>query len=60
MSNLLSLFQVFRRDRRAVTALEYGLIAAVVVVTGLATFSVIGDDLASKFSTVSNSVADGE
>ncbi len=42
----------FRRDRRAVTALEYGLIAAAVVAIGLAGFSVVGTDLATKFTAV--------
>ena len=39
-------------DRRAVTALEYGLIAAVVVAIGLAGFSVIGDTMAEKVNTL--------
>ncbi len=45
-----------KTDKRAVTALEYGLIAAVVVVTGLATFSGIGTNLASKFTKISTNL----
>jgi pilus assembly protein Flp/PilA len=41
-----------KTDRRAVTALEYGLIAAAVVAVGLAGFSVIGTNLAAKFTNV--------
>lgn len=52
MLSLLLRFTDLHRDRRAVTALEYGLIAAVVVAVGLAGFSIIGDDLATKYSSV--------
>lgn len=45
-------FTDLHRDRRAVTALEYALIGATVVAVGLAGFSVIGDDLAPKFTSV--------
>lgn len=41
-----------RSDMRAVTALEYGLIAAAVVAIGLAGFGVIGDNLKTKFDAV--------
>jgi Flp pilus assembly pilin Flp len=41
-----------KTDKRAVTALEYGLIAAAVVAVGLAGFSVIGTNLALKFNNV--------
>ena len=53
MSTLLYL-SCLRRDQRAVTALEYGLIAAAVVAVGLAGFSLIGGDLANMFNSVSN------
>ena len=50
--------RLFRRysvkGRRAVTSLEYGLIAAVVVVVGLASFSTIGTRVATKVNTVKN------
>ena len=41
-----------KTDKRAVTALEYGLIAAAVVAVGLAGFSVVGTNLATKFTSV--------
>lgn len=45
-----------RKDRHAVTALEYGLIAAAVVAIGLAGFSVIGTDLAAKVGSVESAM----
>ncbi|HBK08974.1 MAG TPA: Flp family type IVb pilin [Acetobacteraceae bacterium] len=39
-------------DRKGVTALEYGVIAAVTIVVGLAAFATIGTDLAAKFASV--------
>lgn len=41
-----------KTDKRAVTALEYGLIAATVVVVGMAAFSGIGTNLSTKFTAV--------
>ena len=46
------------RDRRAVTALEYGLIAAAVVVVGLSAFSLIGDQLANTVANVTAALPD--
>ncbi len=45
-----------KTDKRAVTALEYGLIAAAVVAVGLAGFSVVGTNLATKFTAVKAAV----
>jgi Flp pilus assembly pilin Flp len=39
-------------DRRAVTALEYGLIAGVIVATIAVGFSVLATSLSTKFSTI--------
>ncbi len=49
---LVSTMQALRVDRRGVTALEYGVIAAVVIVVGLATVSTIGDQLATVFTNI--------
>lgn len=46
-----------KTDTRAVTALEYGLIAAAVVAVGLAGFSVVGDSLATKMTAVKTAIA---
>ncbi len=45
-----------KTDKRAVTALEYGLIAAAVVAVGLAGFSVVGTSLSGKFTSVKNAL----
>lgn len=45
-----------KTDKRAVTALEYGLIAAAVVAVGLAGFSVVGTNVATKMTSVKNAL----
>jgi pilus assembly protein Flp/PilA len=46
-----------RADRRAVTALEHGLIAALIAVVVIGTISALGSSLKISFSTVSSVVA---
>ena len=43
-------------DRRAVTALEYGLIAGVIVATVAVGFSLLANNLSTKFSGVGGSL----
>jgi Flp pilus assembly pilin Flp len=45
-----------RKDRRAVTALEYGLIAGVIVATIMVGFSLLANDLSQQFQNIGNSV----
>jgi pilus assembly protein Flp/PilA len=45
-------------DRSGATAIEYGLIAALVSVAGIAAFSLLGDSLNDLFDLVSSAVAD--
>jgi Flp pilus assembly pilin Flp len=45
-----------RTDRRAVTALEYGLIAGVIVATIMVGFSLLANDLSQQFEGIGNSV----
>ncbi len=45
-----------KADRRAVTALEYALIAGVIVATILAGFQVLANDMSSKFSNIGGSL----
>ena len=54
MYALIKTWLELKTDKRAVTALEYGLIAAAVVAVGLASFSAIGTNLATKVNTVKN------
>lgn len=44
------------RDRRGVTALEYGLIAAAVVAVGLVGFGTLESSLSSEFEKVGTSL----
>lgn len=57
MNTLLLRLTRLRDDCKAVTALEYGLIAAAVVAVGLAGFSIIGDNLHSKMATVDTAMS---
>jgi pilus assembly protein Flp/PilA len=45
-----------RADRRAVTALEYGLIAGVIVATIAVGFALLANDLSQQFENIGNSV----
>jgi Flp pilus assembly pilin Flp len=44
-------------DRQAVTALEYGLIAGVIVATIMFGFTLLAGDLSQQFLSIGNSVA---
>ena len=43
-----------KTDKRAVTALEYGLIAGVLVATIIVGFGLLGNQLSTKFGNVAN------
>ena len=43
-------------DSRGVTAIEYGLIAALIAVAAIAMISSVGTNLTNTFSTVANSL----
>lgn len=45
-------FPQLAQDRRAVTALEYGLIAALTVAVGLAAVDTIGGNLAANVTAI--------
>jgi pilus assembly protein Flp/PilA len=48
-----------RADRRGVTALEYGLIAGVIVATIAVGFALLANDLSQQFQNIGNSVTAG-
>jgi pilus assembly protein Flp/PilA len=48
----LVLAQKFKMDKRAVTAMEYGLIAALVAVVIIAAVTTIGKNLSNTFTSV--------
>jgi Flp pilus assembly pilin Flp len=45
-----------KADRRAVTALEYGLIAGVIVATIAVGFAILANDLSSQFGAIGGSL----
>ena len=45
-----------RMDKRAVTALEYGLIAGVIVATIAVGFTLLAGNLSNKFSSIGTSI----
>lgn len=51
-TTIASRLAALRKDEKGVTALEYGIIAAAVIVTGLASFSEIGPRLAGVFTSI--------
>jgi Flp pilus assembly pilin Flp len=51
-----SLWLRLKVDRRAVTALEYGLIAGVIVATIAVGFSLLASDLSQEFENIGTSV----
>jgi Flp pilus assembly pilin Flp len=56
MINYLKPWLLLRADHRAVTALEYALIAGVLVATILIGFNVFAGDLANRFNNVGGSL----
>ena len=56
MIYLASVWAAFKADRRAVTALEYGLIAGVIVATVAVGFSLLANGLSTRFQDVGSSL----
>ncbi len=54
MFHILHAWLSLKLDRRAVTSLEYGLIAAIVVGVALVGFSGVGTNVAVKMNKVKN------
>ncbi len=44
----------FLKDEQGATAIEYGLIAALIAVAAITAMSSLGDELSTTFSTVSS------
>ena len=56
MIEYLKTWLALKTDQRAVTALEYGLIAAVLVATVMVGFGTLGGDLKTQFENIGNSL----
>jgi pilus assembly protein Flp/PilA len=52
----MTLFSRFVRDESGATAIEYGLIAALIAVVVIGAVTTVGTKLSGTFSTVSGSV----
>jgi pilus assembly protein Flp/PilA len=53
---LMALRHYLIEDRRGVTAIEYGLIAALIAVAAVVIMGTVGTDLSSVFSQVASSL----
>ena len=56
MINYIKLWVSLKTDRRAVTALEYGLIAGVIVATIAVGFSLLANNLSSEFVEIGDNL----
>ncbi|MGV7211169.1 Flp family type IVb pilin [Oxalobacteraceae bacterium A2-2] len=56
MSTLLSAAKRFARDERGITAIEYGLIAAVMAAAIAAAFKLLGPALQSAFKDIADTI----
>lgn len=57
MKSFVSAITRFANDEGGVTAIEYGLIAALIGVIAIGSMTSIGTTLAAKFLTVANALA---
>lgn len=53
----LKIWLAFSTDRRAVTALEYGLIAALIAGVLITSVTLLGTDIAAKFTTIAGRIS---
>ncbi len=56
MTGIVALFRAWRADRRAVTALEYGIIASILGLALVTIFGSFGKTLTTLFSRVGTSI----
>ena len=54
----MTFFKNMLRDEAGATAIEYGLIAALIAVAAIAALQNLGGELETTFNTVSNELAD--
>lgn len=59
MSNIVKSFQALRRDEKGATAIEYGLIAALVAVVIIGGLTALGGGLTGLFETVGGALGGG-
>ena len=56
MKRFIQIAKNFARNEEGATAIEYGLLAALIAVVIIATVTQMGDSLKGTFETVSNSL----
>ena len=54
----MNIISRFVRDESGATAIEYGLIAALIAVVIITALTAVGTQLSAKFSTIATSVGD--
>ena len=52
----LEMMKHLRRDDSGVTAIEYGLIAALIAVVAIAAFQLVGSNISNTFNTVAGAM----
>ncbi|MEE4350690.1 MAG: Flp family type IVb pilin [Pacificimonas sp.] len=52
----MSFIRNFRRDEEGATAIEYGLIAALIAVAAMAAMSALGDSISNTFTEASDAM----
>lgn len=55
----MSFIRNFRRDEEGATAIEYGLIAALIAVAAMAAMSALGDSVTNTFTEASGAMSNG-
>lgn len=50
----MKIFKMLRKDEKGATAIEYGLIAALVAVAAIGALGTLGDNLSATFSSVAS------
>ena len=56
MQALTTMFQQFMRDEEGVTAIEYGLIAALIAIVIIASLQIVGTQLNITFSKIGSAL----
>jgi Flp pilus assembly pilin Flp len=56
MIRIAIILSKLKEDRRAVTALEYGLLASIIVATIMVGFTTLASSLSKSFSTIGSSL----
>ncbi|MCQ9146090.1 Flp family type IVb pilin [Ochrobactrum sp. BTU2] len=57
---MMKIFRKFRKNESGATAIEYGLIAALMAVIVIAAFTGLGDALKTKFTEIATTIKTGE